>query len=1193
MRNSKNKLAKNIATVIAMTGMIGSMTMPAFADTTSTSSSTSTTISIPVTVDGQSSSITIPTPPASFFVNGSLQVTTATVMVDGVSVPVDGVTLGMSSTGQEGVTAILGTAYVTNVTAAASSNNVAMGKTVTLTPSFTDGSGAAVATLPSGDSVSYTVTAPTGATSSDYTLSGNTFTATMAGTYTITPVVTEIGGTVTGTPMTVVVTDATVSSVSAVNGTVTVNFSNALSVTPSLSDFSVTQSINGGTATTVTPTAIAMNSAMTQATLTVPTVSATAAAQSVVDSVAYNGGTAMSASAFSLTSAVNAANSSVTASFTNDEITNGSAYTVSESVEDAAGNPISALGTSDFTMSIGTQSVSAASVTNEGDGMYQVIFIPSSFAAGTGLTANFAVDGVTIGQVGGLSVVAGAPSLATSSVTFPSVSTLNAGGTYTMTLNLEDASGNPVVLTYPAVEPNTSEDLGATYSIADGTTPGQYVVTAVAPSTVTSVAGTMSFTVENGTTAVATFTSTQEYTVADEVASTVQASWSALPSTLTSGGSYNLTATVTDANGNAVTGLTSSAFSLGYETAGMTSPSTIILSANSVMAGTTAGTYQVSFVAPDEASAYSLVLGVDGVSSTSPASYTPGAAPTASDVGSSSTAGFPSQLVDGQTATFTVGLVDASGNALVLPSGYTVNLVELEGGTIEGTYGTSKTSVSLVSGENSIIPMTAGASTGQYSVTLTPSGTGNASGSFQIQVLDGSDFVAQVGSTQTYTLEAGTPAKANSTVPSSFDAIAGTEYCLPVTVADVNGVPVSTLTSSDFGLQLGVTPVSVTSVTQSATTPGSYMVNFMLPSSAESGSLTVSANGIDIGSSAVTVSAPSAESLASATSTDIALDTSAPTNTIALPSSGDALQEAGSYATLVTLTGSSSAEFPYLTPSDFSVTYGSSTTNLVSSVVPVSAASNQYVVVFNAPTATMSTAQALNISVGGVSSTAGTFTVSAPLSASNSSVQWMSGSALTAGQSVTVAATVEDANGNPVSTLGTSDFAVYSGSSTTNLVSSVAASSTAGQYDVTFVDDVASSTASPFTMYVNETGITGTSADTLIGTSGDFTVAPGAPSANKSTVILPSSKVNPGSSFNVTGVIEDAFGNPIPNATVVVSFGGSGGSSTSVTTDSTGNYSATLSTSSTSITGPVSVVASSGGASGTTISTSSDVVNLY
>ncbi|MCI0183417.1 hypothetical protein MM817_01694 [Acidibacillus sp. S0AB] len=103
----------------------------------------------------------------------------------------------------------------------------------------------------------------------------------------------------------------------------------------------------------------------------------------------------------------------------------------------------------------------------------------------------------------------------------------------------------------------------------------------------------------------------------------------------------------------------------------------------------------------------------------------------------------------------------------------------------------------------------------------------------------------------------------------------------------------------------------------------------------------------------------------------------------------------------------------------------------------------------------------------------------------------------------------------------------------------------------------------------------------------------GSVSATNSTVILPSSQVNPGSSFNVTGVIEDAFGNPIPNATVVVSFGGSGGSSTSVTTDSTGNYSATLSTTASSVTGPVSVVASSGGTSGTTISTSSDVVNLY
>ncbi|MCY0892313.1 MAG: hypothetical protein OWR52_02215, partial [Acidibacillus sp.] len=444
MRNSKNKLAKNIATVIAMTGMIGSMTMPAFADTTTTSSSTSTTISIPVTVDGQSSSITIPTPPASFFVNGSLQVTTATVMVDGVSVPVDGVTLGMSSTGQEGVTAILGTAYVTNVTAAASSNNVAMGKTVTLTSSFTDGSGAAVATLPSGDSVSYTVTAPTGATSSDYTLSGNTFTATMAGTYTITPVVTEIGGTVTGTPMTVVVTGATVSSVSAVNGTVTVNFANALSATPSLSDFAVTQSINGGTATTVTPTAITMNSAMTQATLTVPTVSATATAQSVVDSVAYNGGTAMSASAFSIVPDISVSNSSVSFPSNGTSLSNSSVINLTATIENASGNAITGLSGSDFTLMVGSQSVTASAAVYIGSGEYQVSFVPQTLSAGTGLTLTLNVDKTAVGESFGYSVVAGSATNTTAA--FPTSTVLNEGAPYTVTLTPLDAQGNPTTI---------------------------------------------------------------------------------------------------------------------------------------------------------------------------------------------------------------------------------------------------------------------------------------------------------------------------------------------------------------------------------------------------------------------------------------------------------------------------------------------------------------------------------------------------------------------------------------------------------------------------------------------------------------------------------------------------------------------------------------------------------------------------
>lgn len=88
----------------------------------------------------------------------------------------------------------------------------------------------------------------------------------------------------------------TVASVSAVNGTITVRLSSAPTTTPTAIDFTVKK----GT-TTVVPTAI--NTSGTVVTLTVPTIAATTTAQSIVYSVAYQSGTPVTASAFTINAA--------------------------------------------------------------------------------------------------------------------------------------------------------------------------------------------------------------------------------------------------------------------------------------------------------------------------------------------------------------------------------------------------------------------------------------------------------------------------------------------------------------------------------------------------------------------------------------------------------------------------------------------------------------------------------------------------------------------------------------------------------------------------------------------------------------------------------------------------------------------------------------------------------------------------
>jgi hypothetical protein len=108
-------------------------------------------------------------------------------------------------------------------------------------------------------------------------------------------------------PVTVGATAASISAISATNGTITVTLSSTPATTPAISDFAVTQAINGGTATAVTPTAISTSGNVV--TLTVPTVPATGVSQSVVDSVSYQGGTPVSAAAFTIPSNVGAVTS--------------------------------------------------------------------------------------------------------------------------------------------------------------------------------------------------------------------------------------------------------------------------------------------------------------------------------------------------------------------------------------------------------------------------------------------------------------------------------------------------------------------------------------------------------------------------------------------------------------------------------------------------------------------------------------------------------------------------------------------------------------------------------------------------------------------------------------------------------------------------------------------------------------------
>lgn len=84
-------------------------------------------------------------------------------------------------------------------------------------------------------------------------------------------------------------------SVAATNGQLTVVLTEDVGATPAAEDFSVTQSINGGAATTVTATVYEYTYATKTVVINVPVVAAADAEQSIVYGVSYKGGTVVNA----------------------------------------------------------------------------------------------------------------------------------------------------------------------------------------------------------------------------------------------------------------------------------------------------------------------------------------------------------------------------------------------------------------------------------------------------------------------------------------------------------------------------------------------------------------------------------------------------------------------------------------------------------------------------------------------------------------------------------------------------------------------------------------------------------------------------------------------------------------------------------------------------------------------------------
>ncbi|MCY0882111.1 MAG: hypothetical protein OWS74_08955, partial [Firmicutes bacterium] len=366
---------------------------------------------------------------------------------------------------------------------------------------------------------------------------------------------------------------------------------------------------------------------------------------------------------------------------------------------------------------------------------------------------------------------------------------------------------------------------------------------------------------------------------------------------------------------------------------------------------------------------------------------------------------------------------------------------------------------------------------------------------------------------------------------------------MPVTVEASNGgAAITGLSASNFALTLGTTPLDVTSVSASSTEAGVYNVTFTVPdTSVTSGeALTFAVNGVT--DTASTVSGVTINSTAVPTAATLsAPNSSSVTFNGATDMSVDGLSSLSPSSTYVlgtlTLTNASGNPLVGLPSSDFSATYGTSTTNLVSGV---QATGDSYELAITTPSALSSTATAFAITVDGTAMTASTtYTIAAPQAVSyNSSVQFPTGNVenqLVAGKTYTISATLEDAYGNAVSGLTASNFAIgESATASPTTVSTalplvgtptVTAGSTAGSYTIAFVPSTTSATSEYLGLVVNSqsNASISTDTDTVAGSSTGLTVI--ARTASSSTSVAAAAQtLTAGVAQPVTFTFMDANG---------------------------------------------------------------------
>lgn len=349
-----------------------------------------------------------------------------------------------------------------------------------------------------------------------------------------------------------------------------------------------------------------------------------------------------------------------TLTVSSNTIVAGTTSTLTATIKDANGNPISSGILVMFDNIGGTSTGTLSVVTNQGNGVYTATYTGN--VAGTAQTVQATVNGAPFGPTQSIQVIVGSPSLANSSLTL-SASTVKSSSSINITAVIRDSQNNPItnqfIITFDAIGGSSTGTISAVSNLGGGSFTATYTgVNAGSTQTIrvhsdgTQISGlTGSITVTPGPVVAAN----SIFTIAGSGSATVQSTAVA-----------NLAINLRDANFNAIS-----------------DPSTVVTFAKtasvsngniSAVSNLTGGNYSATYTGTTTGSAQTISLIVDGVS-------------TGMSVIATVTAGPPTQIAMTAAPSGTLSSIDCNGP-------YTATLRDANNNT---TISTSPVTVSLSS----------------------------------------------------------------------------------------------------------------------------------------------------------------------------------------------------------------------------------------------------------------------------------------------------------------------------------------------------------------------------------------------------------------------------------------------------------------------------------------------------------------